>query len=252
MQQGQPGAAAATFADPRRKAYASMQAGDYAGAAGALAPLNDSEAHYNRGNALAHAGDLPGALAAYDAALKLDPQHHDARHNRDLVAKALDEQKKQQDKQNQQDQKNREDKKDGQKPQQSQPGADPQKKDGKDGKPDAKPDGPQANPKNGDGSKLPPPKPDQESGKGQSSNEADNARRDAKASMAPEQPGQAEAAKPGPGGEATGKANAATTPLNEKQLALDQWLRSIPDDPGGLLRRKFLIEHLMRQREARP
>ena len=37
-------------------------------------------------------------------------------------------------------------------------------------------------------------------------------------------------------------------PLSEQSLALDQWLRQIPDDPAGLLRRKFLIEHMRRQR----
>jgi Ca-activated chloride channel homolog len=36
-------------------------------------------------------------------------------------------------------------------------------------------------------------------------------------------------------------------PETERQLALDQWLRQIPDSPAGLLQRKFLIEHMMRQ-----
>jgi hypothetical protein len=34
---------------------------------------------------------------------------------------------------------------------------------------------------------------------------------------------------------------------SEQQLALDQWLRWIPDDPAGLLRRKFMIEHMLKQ-----
>jgi Ca-activated chloride channel family protein len=38
-------------------------------------------------------------------------------------------------------------------------------------------------------------------------------------------------------------------PLSEQQLAEDQWLRRIPEDPGGLLRRKFLIEHMLRQQQ---
>lgn len=38
---------------------------------------------------------------------------------------------------------------------------------------------------------------------------------------------------------------------SEQALALDQWLRRIPDDPGGLLRRKFMIEHMLRQQENR-
>lgn len=35
-------------------------------------------------------------------------------------------------------------------------------------------------------------------------------------------------------------------PVSEKTLALEQWLRQIPNDPAGLLRRKFLIEYMMR------
>jgi len=41
-------------------------------------------------------------------------------------------------------------------------------------------------------------------------------------------------------------------PMTEQQLAQEQWLHSIPDDPGGLLRRKFLIEHLLRKQKAQP
>jgi Ca-activated chloride channel family protein len=39
-------------------------------------------------------------------------------------------------------------------------------------------------------------------------------------------------------------------PLNEQQLALEQWLRQVPDDPAGLLRRKFMLEHLLRQKRT--
>ena len=35
--------------------------------------------------------------------------------------------------------------------------------------------------------------------------------------------------------------------LTEQEQATDQWLRQIPDDPGELLRRKFLLEQRMRQ-----
>ncbi len=34
----------------------------------------------------------------------------------------------------------------------------------------------------------------------------------------------------------------------EKQQAKQQWLRLIPDDPGGLIREKFLRDHLRRER----
>ena len=41
-------------------------------------------------------------------------------------------------------------------------------------------------------------------------------------------------------------------PVSEKTLALEQWLRQIPNDPAGLLRRKFLIEYMMRHRGENP
>ncbi|MBV8804670.1 MAG: hypothetical protein JO042_06475 [Sinobacteraceae bacterium] len=36
-------------------------------------------------------------------------------------------------------------------------------------------------------------------------------------------------------------------PPTEQSLTLEQWLRRIPDDPGELLRRKFLVEHMQKQ-----
>ena len=50
------------------------------------------------------------------------------------------------------------------------------------------------------------------------------------------------------GGERTPPAK----PVSEKTLALDQWLRQIPNDPAGLLRRKFLIEFMQRHPGANP
>ena len=39
----------------------------------------------------------------------------------------------------------------------------------------------------------------------------------------------------------------------ENQQALEQWLRRVPDDPGGLLRRKFRYETMQRlRRGAKP
>lgn len=36
----------------------------------------------------------------------------------------------------------------------------------------------------------------------------------------------------------------------ETELTHEQWLRLIPDDPSGLLRRKFMLEHLRRQQNS--
>ena len=133
LRQGNAAAAAQTFADPQRKAHAELQAHDYAAAAQTLTGIDVADAQYNRGNALAHTGDLPGALQAYDAALKQNPQHTDARHNRDIVAAALQKQKEAKKDQSKQD-KQQSDKQD------SKAGDEAKgKQDGKEGKPDAKP-----------------------------------------------------------------------------------------------------------------
>ena len=34
---------------------------------------------------------------------------------------------------------------------------------------------------------------------------------------------------------------------SEEDIALEQWLRQIPEDPSGLLRRKFMLEHMQRK-----
>ncbi len=45
------------------------------------------------------------------------------------------------------------------------------------------------------------------------------------------------------------RAAAEADPLSEEERqAVEQWLRRIPDDPGGLLRRKFLLQYRQRER----
>ena len=217
MQQGDASSAVKVYADPRRIAYAKLKAGDYAGAANDLNSLHDSDSDYNRGNALAQSGDLQGALDAYDAALKQDPNNQDARHNRELVAKALKQQPPQQqksgDSKSPDDKKSKDDKSGGQQ--------------GKDQNSSGQSESHSDKGKNSSAQN----KPQQQKGSGDKS-------KDEKASD-----GNSD------GLESAG-AVSATKPKSEQQIAQEQWLRSIPDDPGGLLRRKFLIEHMIRQQKA--
>lgn len=311
LQQGDASSAARVYADPRRKAYAKLKAGDYQGAAHDLDNLHDSDADYNRGNALAHAGKLQDALDAYDAALKSDPNNQDAVHNRELVANALKQQAPQQQKsggnKSQDDKKegqqgkdssganNQDDKgnQDGKSKQGDQSGQDKSGQQGKSGPSDDKAgkghdssaqkkqeqqdkEGQKSQDGKDQGGLSPNGKPQDgkqagqgETGKNEQAqssaknsaqagqtgeqasakNEAEQARRDAEASLA-------KAAAEGKNGEAAGdetnpgRAMPAPTPKSEQQIAQEQWLRSIPDDPSGLLRRKFLIEHMMRQQKA--
>lgn len=70
------------------------RSGRYAQAASAFAQGDSADAHYNRGNALALAGRLEEALAAYGAALQRRPSMRDALFNRALVREALARQKR--------------------------------------------------------------------------------------------------------------------------------------------------------------
>jgi Ca-activated chloride channel family protein len=283
LRQGNAKAAVTTYADPQRKAYAQLKAGDYAAAAKSYAALNGNEARYNEGNALALQGKLQGALDAYDAVLKNDPGHRDARHNRDLVANALKQQnqqsQQQQPDQNKSDSK-QQDGKSGQS-QQGQGGAGKgsaqkdQNKSGDHGKAGDQNSSGQGD-QNRDGQSgtgnqqaattksgqtgQPHDQAQAKSGADQSSaqqgtgaNGASDAKsgsatdrsalQDAIASLGKSQSGQAPDTKVAAG---------AAAPVSEQQIAQDQWLRAIPDDPGGLLKRKFLIEHMMRQQKEQP
>ncbi|MFG1203418.1 VWA domain-containing protein [Xanthobacter aminoxidans] len=100
---GDYSAAAQKFEDPAWKADALYKAGDYSGASAALSRLPGRD--YNRGNALARAGQLEQAVAAYDKALAANPDNADAKFNRDLVQKLIDAKKKQEEDKQKQDQK---------------------------------------------------------------------------------------------------------------------------------------------------
>lgn len=256
--------AAELFADPRRQAYAELQSQQYAAAAKQLEPFPDAGSQYNRGNALAKSGDLQGALKAYDGALKhtdLDASlRRDAQHNRDLVARQM---------QGQKDQKDRQQSSNGQQEPKDQADGKPQSNEPKSGSGESQSPTPPAAATSASPSPAEQNKP-QDAGneQRQASEAAQSAKdRDAAAPQASQPPPAAQQANSGrreqspetasrSGTEQTDSRKAASadslTPQTEQQLALEQWLRQIPDDPGGLLRRKFMIEHLMKQQQVQP
>jgi Ca-activated chloride channel family protein len=300
LQRGDAAAAAKVYTDRRRKAYAELKAGDYRAAAHDLAGFDDSDAEYNRGNALAHAGDLQGAIGAYDAALKRDPDNRDAAHNRELVQNALKQQPPQQQnsgqsKQDKQDQ----DKAGGQNSNsdgsdksaqgqgkqqggqqgdnrgasaQDQPGQ--QRASGSQsggsqsgqqgGKPGSQP-GQDANGRQqsaadrqaqsgqaDDSSAQPGERQQGAATAGQQAGQAAQGRDDAEQARRDAAAGLGQTGDQNGSADQSGRAGEQRPPQTEQQLAQDQWLHSIPDDPGGLLRRKFMIEHMLRQQKATP
>ena len=285
---GRPGQAATRFSSARRKAYADLEAGHYAQAARLLDPYRDATSEYNRGNALAHLGDLRGALAAYEAALKRAPHDADIRHNRDLVARMLAHQPPPPGSPGQPSQTGRSGS--GSSGQSAaagtqHPGTQPQSAQG--ANPGGGPHTASRSPartartstpgagRSGQGAPSPSGSTERSPANTAAAKGAGHprtaspgqARRDAAAAAAiarqQQQGAQGRnttpASRPGthgpvasmPPGPHTGR-SAPPKPRSEKALALDQWLRQIPNDPAGLLRRKFLIEYMMRHPERNP
>ncbi len=88
--------AAERFRDPAWRAAANYRGENYEQVVQDLSLLDATEAHYNRGNALARLQQYESALEAYDRTLAQVPDHADAQHNRDIVAKLLEEQQQEQ------------------------------------------------------------------------------------------------------------------------------------------------------------
>lgn len=103
-----PQAAADKFEDPMWKASAQYRTGDFATAAESYAQFDTADAHYNRGNALAKAGKLDEAIAAYQSALEKDPSLSDAKSNKKII-EDMKENKNQEQSQDGQSQDNKQD-----------------------------------------------------------------------------------------------------------------------------------------------
>lgn len=223
---GDAARAASLFRSQAWRGAAQYRAGDHDGAAASWSGLDDANAHYNRGNALARAGRLDEALAAYDAALALDPQHTDAVANRRLVEELARQREAQSRAADDGDDASRSAGKDGEMPP---PGADGSESDQTD---------------RTDGSARERDTPDQppasgEDGAAARDGDGERAHDDADSS---DGVAMDDRAAPSP-------ADGAGEPPYEEEQAMEHWLRRIPDDPGALLRRKFEYEHRLRRGE---
>jgi Ca-activated chloride channel homolog len=89
--------AAGLFADPMWKGVSFYRGGKYDEAVDALARIDTAESWYNQGNALAHLGRLPQAVASYQQALKKRPDWPEAKANLKLLQDAIAATKKDED-----------------------------------------------------------------------------------------------------------------------------------------------------------
>jgi Ca-activated chloride channel homolog len=253
LEQENPKKAANLFEQPDWKGIAHYRAGDYEQAEQAFSEMDSPDAHYNRGNALAKQGKFPEAMASYQAALTQQPDHEDAQHNLDVLKKLLEEQQSQtsQGSQSQSSDSSsgeQQEKGDGEKPdQQSQEQKSQKSNQGKNpGQAASNNDEHQ----NNDGTSRS-PQDFSEEAKQSAEPESQSPSQDSQENMDPSDIAQSSLEENGKDGDS--QEQLASTAKSEEsrneeksEQALQQWLRRIPDDPGGLLRRKFLLEHRRR------
>ena len=88
--------AASLFEQTGWRGAANYRAKNYESAIASFSTTDTADGHYNRGNSLALAGNLPEAIAAYDVAISRDPEHTDAIYNKEIVERLLEEQESEQ------------------------------------------------------------------------------------------------------------------------------------------------------------
>ena len=210
---GNAGEAAALFENPDWQAVADYRAGDYAGSAKLFAENDDTRNLYNLANAMALQGELDAAIDTYEQVLEIEPDNEDASYNLELVKSLKDQQEQEQQNQGD-DQQSTEN-----------PGGEGEQSDSEN-QPDQQGEEGES-------------QSDSESQEGDPSDSDEMSEEDMKA-LQEELQRAAEEAEPGEKPQQMSEAELAELrQQQEQEQAMEQWLRRIPDDPGGLLRRKF-------------
>ena len=255
LQDGEPEQAAQLAADPLLRGTAEYSAGAYQQAVEAFTEANGADAHYNQGNALAQLGQYEAAIAAYERALSEQPGMADAEHNRALLEQLLQQQEQQQQQeQKQDDQQSGTEDQQQQDSEQSDQSEQPSGSEGQVGEQDDQQTSDASQDPSGAGSEQDDSQTDVTPEEDQASEQDDQP---SPAEEADAQPGESESetAQPQPdeagdeqepAGEVADSTAEPAAIDSEEQQALEQWLRRIPDDPGGLLRRKFLYQYRQR------
>jgi Ca-activated chloride channel family protein len=210
---GNAGEAAALFENRDWQAVADYRAGDYAGSAKLFAESDDTRNLYNLANAMALQGELDAAIDSYEQVLDIEPDNEDAAYNLELVKSLKDQQEQAQQNQGD-DQQSSEN-----------PGGEGEQSDSEN----------QSDQQGEEGESQ----SDSDSQEGDPSDSDEMSEEDMKA-LQEELQRAAEEAEPGEKPQQMSEAELAELrQQQEQEQAMEQWLRRIPDDPGGLLRRKF-------------
>ncbi len=216
LEQGSPADAAALFEDTEWRGVARYRAGDYSGSAAEFAESGDARNLYNLGNAMAQMGQYESAIDAYEQVLEMEPQNEDARYNLDFVRNLQEQQEQEAQGDDQQSTEN--------------PGGQGQQSEGEG----------EQNQQGQEGNSQ----SEQSQQEGEGSQRDDEMSEEDLEALQQELQRAAEEAKHGEQQQEMSEEQLAQLrQQQEAQQAMEQWLRRIPDDPGGLLRRKFRYQY---------
>ena len=226
------------FNNKEWKAAANYRKGDYATVEELLNEQDDTRSIYNRANAIAKQGRYEEAIAAYDEVLESKPEHEDAIFNRDLIIKELEKQQQQQsDSDQKSDEKSDQQEKEDSESKQQQSESEQKESDQQENSEEQQSS--QQQQEEQDNSEQ------QQDGKQQEIEEQQKSEQEKQEEQAKESGDKEE--------EEQQQAQASTQEekeLDEEQQATEQWLRRIPDDPSGLLRRKFKYQYQQQNRRS--
>ena len=241
--EGEHRQAAELFDNEDWQATASYRAGDYAAAAESWQQREDVDAAYNYATALAQQGRYDEALAAYDRLLEQQPGYEDAIFNRQAIEEWMKQQPPQQNPGQQGEQQQQQEQQSGDASERQQQSQQDGAGDGAEGKPQQGLTGADEQPR-------------EQNQQGGQSTEEEQVQNESGGDAEEQQPAgsetqQAEAqqaeAQRSPGEDSQSQAEGqASLDQQMSEQAAQQWLRKIPDDPGGLLRRKFRYQYRQR------
>jgi Ca-activated chloride channel family protein len=219
LENGDAEKAQSLFKNRQWQASAAYNNADYDSAVELFKQVDSADDYYNLGNSLAHIGELDKAIAAYDQALQLQPDMQDAIANKKLI-----EQLKQQQQQDQngesQDQSQDSQSQDSQSQDSQSQDAESQQSESQEGE-------------------------KQQSNQQEAEQEAEQEDESEAVQQDSEQQQDQESAEQ----QLSEMQKSEQEKLEEQQQQeLQQWLRRVPDDPGGLLRQKF--RHQSQQRAS--
>ena len=209
--------AVSLFTDPKWLAAANYDAKNFQKSAQIFNSIDDGDSLYNYANSLAKSGQLKKALEIYNEVIDLENKPEDAIYNRDLIMNLLKEQESKGENDNNEQSSNEGSSGDNNQDEISENSQETQNESSSE-------DGNNDDQNDLDSNREQSSEEDIEAIERELEKAADNSENELQENN-------------------SNRAEVDERMVQEQQQALEQWLRRIPDDPGGLLRRKFRYQY---------